>query len=128
MQDAVSDSAAVPITEREGRGNAGAVESLEKQKRLFHPSHRPLEISQTPRDSHIPTARLRGPEKVENQKQVFHFLTAARDEDPCLFLQSEKTKNAERKSARYAGLLILLSPLPPVEPNRFHAHPSIGKC
>jgi len=32
------------------------VESLEKQKQLFHPSHRSLEISPTTRDSHTPTA------------------------------------------------------------------------
>ena len=42
-------------------GNAGAVESLENQRQVFHPSHRPLEISQTRRDSHFPTraSRLR---------------------------------------------------------------------
>jgi hypothetical protein len=32
------------------------VESVEKQKQLSHPSHRPLGISPTTRDSHIPTA------------------------------------------------------------------------
>src|SRR5260370_36320507 len=64
-----------------GCGNAGSVESVEKQKRLSHSFHRPLEISPTPRDSHIPTARLRGPGKVENQTQVFHFPTPARDDD-----------------------------------------------
>jgi hypothetical protein len=43
----------------EGCGNAGPVESVEKQKRLSHSFHHPLEISQTTRDFHIPTARLR---------------------------------------------------------------------
>jgi len=43
----------------EGCGNGGPVESVEKQKRLSHPFHRPLEISQTRRDYHIPTAQLR---------------------------------------------------------------------
>src|SRR5579863_3485791 len=41
---------------REGYGNGGAVESVEKQKQLSHSFHRPLEISQRRRDSHIPTA------------------------------------------------------------------------
>jgi hypothetical protein len=35
------------------------VESVEKQKQLSPSFHRPLGISQTARDSHIPTARLR---------------------------------------------------------------------
>src|SRR5437660_11615010 len=38
-------------------GNAGAVESVENQTQVFHASHRPLEISPTPRDFHIPTAQ-----------------------------------------------------------------------
>jgi hypothetical protein len=41
---------------KESCGNAGAVESLENQPQVFHPSHRPLEISQQRRDFHIPTA------------------------------------------------------------------------
>src|SRR5262249_29697147 len=55
MPDAVI--AEVPLTE--GRGNAGPVESAEKQKQLSHSFHRPLGISQKARDSHISTARLR---------------------------------------------------------------------
>jgi hypothetical protein len=38
-------------------GNAGAVERVENQTQVFHSSHRPLEISPTPRDFHIPTAQ-----------------------------------------------------------------------
>jgi hypothetical protein len=38
-------------------GNAGAVERVENQKQVSHSSHRPLEISPTPRDFHIPTAQ-----------------------------------------------------------------------
>src|SRR4029453_18422323 len=45
---------------REGYGNAGSMESVEKQKQLFPSFHAPLEISPKARDSHIPTAR-RGP-------------------------------------------------------------------
>jgi hypothetical protein len=73
------------------------VESLEKPKQLSQAFHRPLEISQKARDFHIPTARLRGPGKVENQKQVFHFPTAARDDDSGSLSETKKTK--ERTSA-----------------------------
>ena len=38
-------------------GNAGSVERVENQTQVFHSSHRPLEISPTPRDFHIPTAQ-----------------------------------------------------------------------
>ena len=38
-------------------GNAGSVEREENQTQVFHSSHRPLEISPTPRDFHIPTAQ-----------------------------------------------------------------------
>jgi len=72
------------------------VESVEKQKRLSQAFHRPLEISQTARDFHIPTTRLRGHGKVENQKQVSHFPTAARDDDACSFIPNPKTKKGSR--------------------------------
>ena len=59
-------------------GNAGAVESVESQKRASPSFHEPLgNLAKRRRDSHIstaPTARADG--KVENQKQVFHFPTA----------------------------------------------------
>ena len=35
------------------------MERVENPKQVSHSPHRPLEISPTPRDSHIPTARLR---------------------------------------------------------------------
>jgi hypothetical protein len=74
----------------------GPWKEWKKQKQLSHSFHRPLEISQKARDFHIPTAWLRGHGKVENQKQVSHFPTAARDENCSL---SEHPKNKERKSA-----------------------------
>src|ERR1035438_4077463 len=42
--------------EKKSCGNGGVVESVEIQKQDFPSSHRSLEISQKPRDSHIPTA------------------------------------------------------------------------
>jgi hypothetical protein len=40
----------------EGRGKGGPVEGVENQTQVSHPSHRPLEISQTTRDFHFSTA------------------------------------------------------------------------
>jgi transposase len=37
------------------RGKGGPVETVENQTQVSHGSHRPLEISPTPRDSHFPT-------------------------------------------------------------------------
>jgi hypothetical protein len=69
------------------------VESLENQRQVFHPSPRPLGISQKPRDSHIPTAstadsyspckrgtarRTGDPGKLEIQERDSHFPTVAK--------------------------------------------------
>ena len=43
-------------TTKKRRGKAGPVEAVENQDQVSHRSHRPLEISPTPRDSHFPTA------------------------------------------------------------------------
>jgi hypothetical protein len=56
MQDGIAVPATFPVSQTKGCGSDGAVESLEKQKPLFHPSHRSLEISPKARDSHTPTA------------------------------------------------------------------------
>src|SRR6202035_5758322 len=57
LQERVADSAApLSLIPQHGRGNAGPVGRVENQTQVFHSSHRPLEISQTPRDFHIPTA------------------------------------------------------------------------
>ncbi len=45
-----------PLPKPERHGKAGAVEALENQEQVSHRSHRSLEISPTPRDSHFPTA------------------------------------------------------------------------
>jgi len=43
-------------TPKKRRGKGGPVEAVENQDQVSHRSHRPLEISPTPRDSHFPTA------------------------------------------------------------------------
>jgi len=92
--------------EPEGRGNAGSVESVENQTQVFHASHSPLKIPQTRRDFHIPTASV----------MTVHSL-------------NQRTKKRQRKDVgALRGLIIPYSALPPVERDRFHAHPSIGKC
>ncbi len=85
------------------------MERVEKQKQLSHSFHRPLEISQTARDFHIPTARLRVHGKVENQNRVSHFPTAARDDDP---ISLSKYKNQRKEAGRYAAspsILMIIS-------------------
>src|SRR5579872_4829605 len=106
---AVPDAVVAEVQLTKGRGNAGPVERVEKQKQLSHSFHRPLEISQKARDFHIPTAQLRGPGKVENQKQVSHFPTAARDDDSCSRSKNQKTKKPKKGSRPLRGLLISLS-------------------
>jgi hypothetical protein len=110
MPDAVI--AEVPLTE--GRGNAGPVESVEKQKQLSHSFHRPLEISQKPRDFHIPTAQLRGHGKVENQKQVSHFPTAARDYHSCCLCKNQNQRKEVGRCA--ASSFSIRSPCGRTEP------------
>jgi hypothetical protein len=43
-------------TPKKRRGKGGPVEAVENQDQVSHRSHRPLEISPIPRDSHFPTA------------------------------------------------------------------------
>src|SRR5436305_13817523 len=78
-------------------GNAGAVESVESQKQASPSFHEPLgNLAKGRRDSHIPTApTTRADGKVENQKQVFHFPTAANPS-----LSNAKTEARGRAVAR----------------------------
>jgi len=47
-----SPDEAKPKRQPKSRGKAGAVGAVENRKQVFHPSHRPLGISPTTRDSH----------------------------------------------------------------------------
>jgi hypothetical protein len=70
---------------------------MEKQKQLFHPFHRPLGISQTARDSHIPTARQRPGWKSGKPKAGFPLSHAGL---ATTILSTPSTaKTEERKSA-----------------------------
>src|SRR5713101_618175 len=59
LQDRIAGGTQDGMSPERGRGNDGPVERGEKQEQLFPSFPRPLGISQTARDSHIPTARLR---------------------------------------------------------------------
>ena len=76
----------------EGRGNAGAVESVENQRQVSHAFHRPLEISQKARDSHIPTAGLAAMEKWKTKTRFSNFPTAARNDNSCSLSEGQKTR------------------------------------
>jgi hypothetical protein len=88
-----------------GYGNAGAMESVEKQKQLFPSFHSPLEISQKARDSHIPTAWRRPGWKSGKPKSGFPLSHAGLATMTTVSLFSEqKTKKGDRP---LRGLLII---------------------
>jgi hypothetical protein len=78
---------------------------MEKQEQLFHPFHRPLGISPTARDSHIPTARLRPGWKSGKPNAGFPLSHAglATTIIVCAFKQPKHNKG----SRPLRGLLIL---------------------
>ena len=85
-----------------GYGNAGSMESVEKQKQLFPSFHSPLGISPKERDSHIPTAWHRPGWKSGKPKRGFPLSHAglATTTTVCLYLEPN-TK--ARRSARFAA-------------------------
>jgi hypothetical protein len=142
VQDGIADPATVQVKAgaEPDCGNDGALQSLENQKQVFHPSQRSLEISQRRRDSHIPTGptasplspnktgeggRTAGYGKVEIQKQDSHFPTApkaacgARKK-----IIKKRQKGAVLRSLPITRFMLILH----WNRSRFHAHPWIGKC
>src|SRR5712691_1043824 len=115
LQSAVSASA-IPIAEPGGRGNAGAVGSMENQTQVFHASHRPLKIPQNRRDFHISTARACTAWKSGKPKTGFPLFHPAHAMTMMVPFNPQKPKKG-RWPLR--GLLILLTGSPPVEQNRF---------
>lgn len=80
------------------------MESMENQKQVSHASHRPLEISQTRRDFHIPTAPATGPSKYQNQERKSplrgssfpFFMTYAPPGPEAVFMLILRLENADR--------------------------------
>jgi hypothetical protein len=80
-----------------GYGNAGFLESVEKQKQLFPSFHRPLGISPKARDCHIPTAWHRPGWKSGKPKPGFPLSHAGLATTTTVCLYSEpKTKKGDR--------------------------------
>src|SRR3954454_3214512 len=70
LQNTIAGATPVPIATPEAAGNAGAVESLENQNQVFHPSHRPLQIPQPQRDWHISIGSTTVPPfQIQNQRK-----------------------------------------------------------
>ena len=59
-----------PLKKSKGCGKDGAVETVENQTRVSHRSHRSLEISPTPRDSHFPTVTTTIPSLPSKKKKT----------------------------------------------------------
>jgi hypothetical protein len=92
---------------------------VESQEQAFHPFHEPLgNLAQRRRDSHIPTTpTTKADGKVENQKQVFHFPTAA-----ISFTQKKKTRLARASpSARGGASRASVVPLSSAAVGNFHS-------
>jgi hypothetical protein len=82
---------------RKGYGNAGSMESVEKQKQLFPSFHAPLEISPKARDSHIPTARRRPGWKSGKPQPGFPLSHAGRATTATVhYAQNQKPKQRDR--------------------------------
>ena len=92
---------------REGCGNAGFMESVEKQKQLSPSFQAPLEISPKARDSHIPTARRRpGWKSWKTTSRFSTFPRGSRDDSYGLsVLWTKRQSNTDRP---LRGLLSLL--------------------
>src|ERR1019366_4727967 len=99
------------LTLAKGRGNGGPMERVENPKQVSH-SHRPLEISPTPRDSHIPTARLRPGWKSGKPETGFPLSHAGLATTITFSIQPTKTQK-------------VAWPGTPVHTLRFHAHSAL---
>ena len=103
MQDRDARPAAILLIP-EGRGNAGAVESMENQKQVSRASRRPLEISRSPRDFLISTAPAACPLQNHNQERKSplsgssfpFFMTCAPSRLESVFMLILRLENAAR--------------------------------
>jgi hypothetical protein len=111
MQDRVAHPAAFSLTARPGCGNDGPVESVENETRVSHASHRPLEISPTPRDFHIPTApRVCRMEKWKTKTRFPTFPRGARDDynESLLKLQKPRKEGRPLRGLPFPIFMIIL--------------------
>ena len=136
LQDGITAAAEVSMkAPQQGRGNDGTVESVANHEQVSPSSHRPLEISQGRRDSHIPTARRHPAGERGKPKSGFpHSPADARDGDceslfrtakpnPRAFRPKDRRKAASRSSAAAFSVSACVG-----NESRFQYHSSIGKC
>ena len=102
MQVATPDTAYVLLRPpgAEGRGNAGPVESVENQTAVSHTVHRPLEISQQQRDSHISTAPACAGWKSAKPKPGFPLSHAVQAMMMTVLVSKPKTEERPSAAAR----------------------------
>ena len=144
------------IQPKKSCGNAGSVERVENQTQVFHSSHRPLEISPTPRDFHIPTAPAGRAWKSGNPKSGFplsqtrpatmttiHFRKSKANAKPNLAASGGQRTTPKKESITRQGAHFVL-PIFRLTPHwnqdslsgsfragikhSFQAHFRIGKC
>jgi len=87
-------------------GNAGAVENVENHNQVSHVSHRPLEISPTPRDFHIPTAQAGRAWKSGKPKSGFPLSHTRPATMTTIHLGKSKSKSKSKSNPKP------ISPLP----------------
>src|ERR1019366_8925723 len=100
------------LTVAKGRGNGGPMERGGNPKQGSHSPPRPLGISPTPRDSHIPTARLRPGWKRGKPETGFPLSHAGLATTITFSIQPTKTQKGAW-------------PGTPVHTLRFHAHSAL---
>jgi hypothetical protein len=116
LQNRIALSAALSVSRKKGCGSDGVVESLEKQKQLFHPSHRSLEISPKARDFHTPTAHASSARKSGKPKPGFPLSQPAlATMSPILILQFKQQWAYCPKERKHAAA----SPFPAFRPAPF---------
>ena len=121
---------------QQGRGNDGAVESAENHEQVSPSSHRPLEISQGRRDSHIPTARRRPAGERGKPKSGFPHSPAKRatataspsSEQQNQTLGRSARRTGERPASRCPSAAAFSVSSCVGNESRFQYHSSIGKC
>src|ERR1039458_3344286 len=114
LQDGITAAAEVSMkAPQQGRGNDGAVESVENHEQVSPSSHRPLEISQGRRDSHIPTARRR-PARAGGRPKRGRRPSPAKRATATASPSSEQQNQTLGRSARKTGArpLAVHPPLP----------------
>jgi hypothetical protein len=113
VQIRITHSATHLLTPAKGGGNGGPVEREENQEQVSHSPHRPLEISPTARDSHIPTAKLRPMWSSGKPKSGFPLLHMELATMTCFTIQPNTNKKGKW----------------PGKPVHFHAHLALEpKC